>query len=182
MTGLLLLANGFEDSEALTTRDVLLRAGIKIVTASISENLDVVSSHHLTVKADLLLNDIKDINNYDFIILPGGGLGVNNLIVSENVLNIVLEFNKTKKLIAAICAAPTILGKLGLLKGRKYTCFKGCEVGLEGNYQGTPTCVIDNIITARSMYYSVDFALEIIKFLFNEDKKLQIYESLLGNK
>lgn len=182
MHGLLLLANGFEDSEALTTRDVLIRAGIKITTASIHDDLYVRSSHGLLIKADLLLDGLNLFNEFDFLVLPGGGLGVNNLIISQKVLNTVMIFENQHKLIAAICAAPTILGKLNLLKGKNFTCFKGCEIGVDGKYIGTATCVVDNIITARSMFYSVDFALEIIKYLFNEDKKNQVYESLLGNK
>ncbi len=178
MKGLLLLANGFEDNEALTTRDVLLRANLSVTTASIDDDIFVVSSHDLLVKSDALLKDIA-YKDFDFLILPGGGKGTINLKNSSLISEVIRYFMANSKLVGAICAAPGVLGRLGYLKGHNYTCFKGCE---DGEGENTKECVVcdKNIITARSMYYSIDFALAIIEYLLGKEKKEEIYLSLLG--
>lgn len=178
MNGLLLLANGFEDNEALTTRDVLLRAGIRIITASINEELYVTSSHNLIVKADTLLKNVKE-EDFDFLILPGGGKGTSNLKMSSLVNQFVLDFSLKNKLICAICAAPGVLGRLGLLKEKKYTCFPLCEEG-EGINTHAEVQLDKQIITARSMYYSIDFALAIVEKLLGDKKKEELLIQLQG--
>ncbi len=180
MHGLLLLANGFEDTEALTTRDVLIRSGIKITIASISANNIVMSSFGVCVLADTLLKDIKDTSTFDFLILPGGGRGTQNLKESLDVKKILLDFYNNNKLICAICAAPSILGMYGLLKEKKYTCFAGFNKGFEGNFTGNEVEVDGNIITARSMQYSINFALAIIKKLLGEEIQNKVATSLRG--
>ncbi len=178
MNGLLLLADGFEDNEALTTRDVLLRSGIKITTASISEKLDVTSSHNLIVKADTLLKKINE-DDFDFLILPGGGKGTANLKMSTLVSQLLLNFNSKNKLICAICASPGVLGRLGLLKGKKYTCFPLSEEG-EGINTHASVEIDNQLITARSMYYSIDFALAIVEHLLGIEKKEKVLNELQG--
>ena len=158
MNGLILLARGFEDAEALTTRDILIRAGMHIVTASINDERVVTSSHKLEVVSDTLIDSVKA-ENFDFIVLPGGGVGTKNLDSSNDVANLVLDFVNEGKTICAICAAPTILGHLGLLKGKRYTCYAGCNKGLEGNFTANTVEVDGNIITGRSMKYSSEFSL-----------------------
>ena len=123
MRGLLLLADGFEDTEALTTRDVLIRAGIEITTASINDRREVQSSFGVFVLADALLKLIFDTTPYDFLVLPGGGRGTRNLGESQLVAMYIEKFVKANKLVCAICAAPSILGKLGYLTTEKYNCF-----------------------------------------------------------
>ncbi len=178
MKGLMLLANGFEDNEALTVRDVLLRAGIEITTASIDEEISVISSHKLKVFADELLKNL-DLDNFTFLILPGGGKGTANLKMSSLVSKTVLDFATKNKLICAICAAPGVLGRLGLLKGKNYTCFPNCEDG-EGNNTNKEVEIDSNFITARSMFYSIDFALAIIEKLLGKEKKEEIIKQIKG--
>ena len=169
MRGLLLLADGFEDTEALTTRDVLTRAGIEITTASITDRLEVESSFGVHVLADALLKLIFDTTPYDFLVLPGGGRGTRNLFECPLVPMYIEKFVKANKLVCAICAAPSILGKLGYLANEKYTCFAGCNVGIAGNFTGNEVEVSGNFITARSMKYSIPFALTIIEKLLGKE-------------
>lgn len=168
MKGLILFADGFEDSEGITTRDILLRAKIEVVSASITDTLDVVTSHNLKIKTDILLKDAK-LEEYEFIILPGGLKGTNNIASSTLAINAIKYFHDHNKDIYAICAAPSILGKLGYLDNKSFTCFKGFEKDIKGNYTGEPaTQVSEHIITGKSMAYSVDFALMIVKKLVDD--------------
>lgn len=180
MRGLILLADGFEDTEALTTRDVLIRAGIEITTASITDYLQVQSSFGVEVLADSLLKLIFDINPYDFLVLPGGGRGTKNLESSELVKDYINLFKTRNKLICAICAAPSILGKMGLLKNVKYTCFAGFNEGIEGIFTGNEVEHDGNFITARSMNYSIPFALEIIETILGKETKEKVIIGLQG--
>lgn len=167
MRGLIFLANGFEDCEALLTRDVLIRSGIEIVTSSISTSKDVTSSFNIHLSADISIDEV-DSKDYDFLVLPGGGKGTMNLKESSKVDAIIDEFAHDNKLLCAICAAPSVLGRKGLLKEKRYTCFAGCQEG-EGIFTGNEVEIDGNIITARSMAYSLPFALAIIgKLLGNE--------------
>lgn len=168
MKGLILFADGFEDTEGITTRDILLRGKVEVVTASITDTLDVVTSHNLKIKTDILLKDAK-LDEYAFIILPGGLKGTNNIANSTLAINAIKYFHDNDKDIYAICAAPSILGKLGYLDNKNFTCFKGFEKDIKGNYTAEPaTQVSEHIITGKSMAYSVDFALLILKKLVDD--------------
>lgn len=180
MRGLLLLADGFEDTEALTTRDVLTRAGIEITTASISDYQEVESSFGVHVLADALLKLIFDTTPYDFLVLPGGGRGTRNLSESPLVEMYIQKFVSANKLVCAICAAPSILGKLGYLKNQKYTCFAGCNEGIDGIFTGNEVEISGNFITARSMKYSIDFALAIIEKLLGKQARDKVDLGLKG--
>ena len=179
MHGLILLADGFEDVEALAPRDLLIRAGVKVTTTSISNSFNVTTSHGVLLNADIVLSEVNS-DSYDFVILPGGGRGTQNLLKSELVSEVVLEFAKEHKLICAICAAPMVLAKLGLLRNKRYTCFAGCNEGLDGIFTGREVEHDDNIITGRSMLYSVPFGLEIIKTLLGDEIKQKIYKQIEG--
>ena len=180
MKVLIVYADGFEDVEALTTRDVLVRAGIEVTDAKINDDSEiVVSSHKVALMGFKSLKNIN-VNEYDTIVLPGGSRGVNNLLASDKVSDLLIEFNKANKLICAICAAPMVLNKAGLLKGHKYTCYPGCEEGLEGDYTGEEVVVLDKMITARSMLYSIPFGLAIIEKLLGREKREQIYKQISG--
>lgn len=182
MRGLLLLADGFEDTEALTSRDVLLRAGIEITTASINDYQQVQSSFGLEVLADSLLKLIFDISPYDFLLLPGGGRGTKNLEASPLVQDYIELFYKRNKLICAICAAPSILGHKGYFKNLKYTCFAGFNEGIEGIFTGNEVEHDGNFITARSMAYSIPFALEIINTLLGKESSKKVLIGLKGQQ
>lgn len=127
----ILLADGFEETEALTPSDMLKRGGIEVVLVSIGEEKERVSSHGVTVVADQTLADGLS-EDYDLLVLPGGMPGTTNLRNSERMCAEVLKAAAQGKLIGAICAAPSVLGGLGLLKGRKATCYPGFEEYFEG--------------------------------------------------
>lgn len=169
MKGLIIFADGFEDTEGITTRDILLRGKIELVSASISNSKEVITSHNLKIFADILLSEVN-LDDYDFIILPGGLKGVNNISNSALAMDAIKYFYDHNKDIYAICAAPSILGKLGYLDNKEFTCFKGFENNINGIYTGAPvTITSEHIITAKSMAYSIDFALAILKKLVSQD-------------
>ncbi|MDY6276093.1 MAG: DJ-1 family glyoxalase III [Bacilli bacterium] len=180
MKVLMLLADGFEDTEALTTRDVLTRAGIEVTTASITDRLEVQSSFGVHVLADALLKLIFDTTPYEAIILPGGGRGTRNLSESPLVPLYLQKFASQGKLLCAICAAPSILGKHGYLKNKKYTCFAGFNEGIAGDFTANEVEKSGNIITARSMQYSIPFALTIIEELLGKEAKEKVQIGLQG--
>ena len=180
MKVLMLLADGFEDTEALTTRDVLTRAGIEVTTASITDRLEVQSSFGVHVLADALLKLIFDTTPYKAIILPGGGRGTRNLSESPLVPLYLEKFASQGKLLCAICAAPSILGKHGYLANQKYTCFAGFNNGIAGDFTANEVEKSGNIITARSMQYSIPFALTIIEELLGKDAKEKVQIGLQG--
>lgn len=161
--GLMLLADGFEETEAITTHDILSRTHeISCVLASISSSKEVTTSMGLVVKADALLSEVKA-DELDFLILPGGKVGVDNLKACPKTKELVLSFHKQGKGVYAICAAPSILGEAGLLSGKNYTCFPGFE-GKEGNYRKEAGTIRDgNIITGHSMAFTIPFAEEIVR-------------------
>ncbi|MBQ0009295.1 MAG: DJ-1/PfpI family protein [Firmicutes bacterium] len=180
MKGLMILADGFEDTEALTTRDVLMRAGIGVTTCSITDRLEVESSFGVHVLADALLKLVFDCEPFDFIILPGGGRGTHNLSECQFLKQYLDYFVEKNKLVCAICAAPSILGKYGYLENRKYTCFAGFNAGIRGDFTGNEVEKDGNIITARSMHYSIPFALKIIETLLGENTKEKVLVGLNG--
>lgn len=180
MKVLIIYADGFEDVEALATRDVLVRAKLDVFDAKINEDNEIVtSSHNLSIKGFNSLNNI-DVNDFDAVILPGGSRGVNNLLKSDKVISLIKEFHNKNKLVCAICAAPMVLNKAGLLKEKRFTCYPGCEKGLEGIYTGEEVVVLDKMITARSMLYSLPFGLAIIEKLLGKEVRDTIYRQIAG--
>ncbi len=180
MKVLIIYVDGFEDVEALATRDILVRAKIDVIDAKINEDNEIVtSSHNLSIKGFKSLNNI-DVNDFDAVILPGGSRGVNNLLKSDKVISLVKEFANKDKLVCAICAAPMVLNKAGLLKEKRFTCYPGCEKGLEGIYTGEEVVVLDKMITARSMLYSIPFGLAIIEKLLGKEVRDTIYRQIAG--
>ena len=179
MNGILLLAEGFETVEALCTLDVLKRSHkFNLKTVSITDNPEVISSANVTVKADAVLKEIH-IEDFDFVILPGGKKGVDNLKNSQEVLQIIRYFLDNGKDVHAICAAPSILGGLGYLDGLRYTCFPGFQAG-NGEYVDTGVVETPHIITGHSMGYSLDFGKAIIRHYYGEDAVTAILPGVLG--
>lgn len=179
MKALMLLANGFEDTEGLTTRDVLIRGGIEVVTASITSQREVLSSFGIHLLADATIDQVSS-DDFDLIILPGGGKGTMNLMQSEASHKLILSFYKENKLLCAICAAPMVYGHLGLLKDKHFTCFAGCNKGVDGIFTASEVEVDGNFITARSMNYSIPFALAIIEKLLGKEAKERVVVGLQG--
>lgn len=122
MNTAIFLADGFEEIEGLTVVDMFRRAGIPIQTVSISDSLTVTGSHDIKVQADCLLADF-DFNTVEMLILPGGMPGTTNLSKCEPLCDALMQFSRQGRYLAAICAAPSILGSLGILNGRVATCY-----------------------------------------------------------
>lgn len=171
-------ATGFEEIEALATVDLLRRAQIDVATVSVTGDKTVVGSHNIPVVMDDLFENV-DFGTADMIVLPGGGPGTKNLEAFEPLMLEVDEFAK-KKAVAAICAAPSILGHRGHLKGTKATCFPGFEKELEGaEFVAQPAVRDGNIITARGMGASVDFGLEIVSFFKGKEAAKELADRIV---
>lgn len=170
MKGLIILANHFEDIEALATIDLLRRAKIEIDLVSVVESNKLITQSNIKIETDLNYKDIN-LNDYEFLIIPGGKATFENNLSSPIVKNIVEHFNNKKQLIACICAAPMILGQMGYLKELPYVCFPSCEDDkFEGIYQkNKKVVVINNYITSKAAGTTFEFAYEIIKYLTNEE-------------
>ncbi len=163
------LADGFEEIEALTVVDLLRRADIDITTVSIMGRKNVTGSHKITVEADSLLED-TDFDSLDMLILPGGMPGTTNLGACKALTDKIKEFDEKDKMLCAICAAPTVFGGLGILKGKKACCFPGREGDLLGaDVQTTPVTKDGHFITSRGMGTAMDFGLAIIEHYQGRD-------------
>ena len=127
----LFLADGFEEIEAITPIDIFRRAGIEVTTISISEEKMVLGAHNIPIVTDKLFTEV-DFNDNDLLYLPGGMPGTRNLQAHEGLKNLLIKQAGENKKIAAICAAPSILGGLGLLEGKEAICYPGFEDQLEG--------------------------------------------------
>lgn len=175
----LFLADGCEEIEALTQVDLLRRAGIQVDTISISDKKTIHGSHDIIFEADMLIKDMDE-DGYDAIILPGGGVGTQNLKASDRVISIVQKYAASGRLTTAICAAPTVLGQAGVLKGKHATCYPGCESGLTGAITSTESVVTDgNIVTSRGVGTAIDFGLKIIELLISKTKAEEISNSVV---
>ena len=164
----LFLAQGFEEIEALATLDVLRRAEIEVYSVGIGAKT-VTGSHGIPVVCDVMDCEIAVSDDVEGIVLPGGIPGTLNLEKSDTVLSFIEHCDNEKKTIAAICAAPSILGHLRLLEGKRAVCFPGYEQELKNAILlDIPVCVDDNIITAKGAGVSIAFALEIVKLLKGE--------------
>lgn len=162
------LADGFEEVEGLTVVDLLRRAGIEISMVSMNRSKRVIGSHKITVEADHLFED-SDYKNADLLVLPGGMPGTMHLMKHDGLDKLLKEFHAKEKPIAAICAAPTVLGQKGLLKGRNATCFSGMEDKLLGaKVVDLPVVVDQTMITSKGLGTAIDFSLAIIKYLKDE--------------
>lgn len=173
------LAEGFEELEAVAVIDLLRRAGLAVVTVAVGNYLEVAGAHHISIRADKFLKDI-DSSDADALILPGGLPGVTNLNESD-VLRRMLQGGYTSgKLVAAICAAPMILGQMGLLEGKRATCYPGFEDHLRGHIPTNDRVIIDGqIITASGIGVVIEFALAIITYLLDEQMATEVSEAIL---
>lgn len=173
-----LLANGFEEIEALAFTDILRRAEIDARTVSIYENKEVTGSHGICVLADATLNDV-DKASLDAVVLPGGMPGTLNLQSCDRVTSLIDYAVSSKKYIGAICAAPMILGELGLLKGRKATCYPGFEDKLIGAFATGDRVVKDGLfITSKGAGTVGDFAHCFVSVLKNEEVANKVISSM----
>ena len=180
---LLFLADGFEEVEALTVVDYLRRMDIDVETVSITEDKKVRGAHNITVIADNIVSELKDIDPYNGVVIPGGLPGATNLRDNPKVIEIVKELNKNKKLTAAICAGPIVLERAGIIKGKKITSYPGFEDQLkEGIYMEENIVRDGSIITGRGPALAVDFAIEIVDYLLGEEKAMELKRDILYTK
>ncbi len=171
------LANGFEEIEAVCIIDVLRRAEIEVITASLDKNKLVKGANGINIEADTDILNV-DVDSLDMVVLPGGWDGTYALADDENIQNILKEMDKNKKNIAAICAAPFALNKAGVLKNR-FTCYPSVEEQIDKDgYMGDKQMVVEdeNVMTSRGPGTALCFALKIVKKLKGDET----YEMLKG--
>lgn len=176
------LANGFEEMEAITPIDILRRAGVEVDIVSINSDLKVIGAHGVKIETDINIKDVN-VDLYDGVICPGGMPGSTNLRDNEKVITIIKEANSKGKLIAAICAAPIVLDMAGVLDVN-YTTYPTVEEGIKsGKYQSDKKVVVDkNIITSAGPSTAIDFAIEIVRYLLDDNSVKIIKDELLISK
>lgn len=171
------LADGFEEIEALATLDLLRRVGLEVVTVGVDKK-EITGAHGIKILPDITDKKIVLSEKLKGIILPGGMPGTLNLNRSERVKNAIEYCASNQLLISAICAAPMIIGKMGLLKNRSATCFPGYENDLiDAVVSDRPVCFDENYITAKGAGVSVQFACKIIEYF----KGAEAADKLLGD-
>lgn len=175
----MMVANGYEEIEMLTVVDVLRRAGMTCDIISVTGERKLTSSHQVTVEADLKYEE-ADFGSYDALVIPGGMPGTINLGEHGGVCEQLKKAHEAGKLIAAICAAPTVFGKLGLLEGKKAICYPGMEDQLTGAIVTCEPAVRDgNIITSRGMGTAIDFALTILAYYEGQEAAAEMAEKIV---
>jgi 4-methyl-5(b-hydroxyethyl)-thiazole monophosphate biosynthesis len=181
-----LLAGGFEEVEAVTPIDYLRRAGLTLVTAAAGKNRVVTGSHGIPVTADYTLEELANqgragAGSWDAVLLPGGMPGAANLAASKETAALLMDMAAEGKLLAAICASPAVVfGPLGLLAGRRFTCYPGMETGVNGaRWIEDPVVVDGNIITSRAAGTAALWAVEIINRLLSPGEGEKVARSVL---
>lgn len=173
------LANGFEDVEALIPVDVLRRGGVEVVTVSVVEDSQVVeSAHKVQIVADAMFEDC-DFADADLLVLPGGMPGASNLNAHDGVRQALLRQAAAGKRFAAICAAPLVLGGLGLLRGKRATCYPGFEQTLDGATNTGDLCTVDGMVTTgEGPAAAFPFAYTLLEQLVSKQIADQIAEGM----
>ncbi len=175
----LFLANGFEEIEALGTVDILRRANINVITTSITDSTEVVGAHNISIVADKVFSEL-DFSTVDVIVLPGGMPGAKHLNEHDKLKAKIKEFAEKGNIVGAICAAPMVLGGLGLLDGKRATCYPSFEKYLIGaNTTGEKVVVDQNIITGKGPAFVFDFALQLVETILGETVKNEVRAGLL---
>lgn len=173
------LADGFEEIEGLTVVDILRRAGVEVTTVSIMGRKEIHGAHQITVLADVLYEEVS-FENLDGVVLPGGMPGTINLGAHDGVKRQIAAFAEKGKLVAAICAAPSVLGENGILKGKKAACYPGFEeklLGAEVTFEEVAEA--GNVITSRGMGTAIPFALRLTAYLTTEQKAEELAKGII---
>lgn len=179
MKTIILLADGFEEVEALTPLDVLRRAGVDVDLVSIMEREVVVGAHSVPVMADSLFENI-DKDNVGMVIVPGGMPGAAHIDMHEGVGELITRLSNEERPLAAICAGPMVFGRRGLLKGRRATCYPGFEKYLEGAEYTSRLVERDgNFITGKGPGAAMDFAFEILTLLMGADMAAEVKKGMI---
>jgi 4-methyl-5(b-hydroxyethyl)-thiazole monophosphate biosynthesis len=173
------LAEGFEEVEAITVVDVLRRAEIDARMISITGRKEVKGAHGITVTADEVFEN-TDNQGADMLVLPGGMPGTRYLGEHKGLKEVILDFSNRNKPIAAICAAPSVLGRLGLLDKRKAVCFPGFEESLKGAVIGEEIIIQDgNFITSKGPGTAIYFALRLVEVLIDNETAEELREGMI---
>lgn len=173
------LADGFEEIEGLTVVDLLRRAGIEVTTVSITGSLTIHGAHGIDVTADKLFEDME-FEQQDMLVLPGGMPGTLNLGAHEGLKVELEKAFAAGKFLAAICAAPSVLGKYGFLQGKKATSYPGFEEQLVGAEYLYDAVVVDGtVITSRGMGTAIPFSLKLIEQLLDADTAENIGKAII---
>lgn len=181
------LANGFEDIEALAPVDILRRAGVEVTTVSINPTREVESSHGITVLADVTFADLAvaadgGIADADMLFLPGGLPGATNLFEHQGLIAALRAQAAADKFIAAICAAPFILGEMGLLEGKKATCYPGFEEHFNGGcYTADVVTVAGKILTGEGPGAAMELGYTMLEQLGLGEASAQLREGMRYN-
>lgn len=177
--GYVFLADGFEEIEGLTVVDLLRRAGEEVETVSITGDQMVTGSHGISVKADRLFEE-TDFSQGELLVLPGGMPGTKHLRAHEELCGLLTEWNRRGKMIGAICAAPSVLGELGILHGKEAVCYPGFEDRLMGARIGKGSVAVDgNVITSRGLGTAIAFGAALISRLQSPQKAEEIKKSII---
>lgn len=173
------LADGFEEIEGLTVVDILRRAGVHVDTVSVMKSRTIRGAHQIEVQADYLFEEMN-FEETEMLVLPGGMPGTLFLQEHEGLRTLLQTFDAQKRYIGAICAAPSILGELGLLKGRRACCYPNFEEKLLGaDVDYDDVCMDGHIITSRGMGTAIPFALKLTSVLCGKEKARKIGESIV---
>lgn len=168
------LAEGFEEIEAISVIDILRRAEIEVITVAVGDNILVNGAHNIKIKADLMENSLE-VSKLDAIVLPGGMPGTLNLEKSEIVKKCIMHCIDNNKYIGAICAAPSILGHLRLLNGKRATCYPGFERDLgQAEVCSDLVCVDGNIVTGKGPGAATEFALKVLELILGHENSHQV--------
>ena len=175
----ILIADGFEEIEAITLIDLLRRAAYDLKTVSIMKTKEVKGAHEIKIITDLIF-DNKDFNDIDVLILPGGVPGVTNLASDNRVLELVKKIFNEKKYIAAICAAPFVLEKAGILKRKRITCFPSwADIIKSPEIVSTNVVVDDKIITGRGVGASIDMGLKLVEIFSSKEESEKLRKEIV---
>ena len=173
------MAEGFEEMEAMFPLDILRRGGLNVKTVSVTGNKTVTSSHQVPVVADMLFEDLNEAE-VEMIVLPGGLPGATNLDAHAGLDKLIMSFAAAGKPLAAICAAPMVYGKRGLLKGKKATCYPGFDKYLEGaEYTGNMVEACDNFILGKGPAAAAEFGFALLAKLAGESKAQEVKSGML---
>ena len=174
------MADGFEEVEAVTIVDLLRRGGIDVVTASVGASKMVTGAHGVPVGADKMIADVKD-ESFTAVILPGGMPGTTNLAESDVLGGILKSHEQNGAVVAAICAAPTVLAKHGILQGKNATCYPGFEDKVTGATMKDQAVVEDGkIVTSKGPGTAIEFSLKMIEKLEGPQKSQEVRQGILA--
>ena len=173
------LAEGFEEIEAVTIVDVLRRGGVEVVLAAIGESRETCGSHGMTVVADALFSDVGD-EDYDAIVLPGGGPGTERLRNSDALARRLQRQAEEGRLLCAICAAPTVLVEAGVLEpGVHVTCYPTCQMDLDRPWSPVPVVADGNVITGQAPGSALLFGLVVLQTLVGESATRKVARAMV---